>query len=172
MRRKIMGAIIAIASTSAFATAANDYVGNLSNVVQRQLVLVSGDNLKCDLHSNGRGYIPYEWSEVKLVTSIFPQPIFAHTVATKYSDTDLGSAETLCNLVAQVKAQANADGYIAAQVRVKAEVKLSPRYGGGCERDLLEEVTISFANGLILKAAEGRTLSGGTFQRTRCVGQF
>ena len=173
MRKKIVGIVLAIASTSAFATVANDYVGVLSNQVQRQGILVSGDNLKCEITRSGRGYIPYEWAIAKLAAApVYPEPIFAHTEISKFSDTGLGSAEDLCDLVNQVKAQADQDGYVEAQVRIKAEVKLSPRYGGGCGRDLLEEFTVTFSNGLALRSAQGRELSGGTNRPGRCIAQF
>jgi hypothetical protein len=173
MRKKIVGMVLAIASTSAFATTANDYVGVLSNQVQREGILVSGDSLKCEITRNGRGYIPYDWAIATLASApVFPEPIFAHTEVSKFSDTAIGSAENLCELVNQIKAQANQDGYAEAQVRVKAEVKLSPRYGGGCGRDLIEELTVTFANGLILKSAQGRQLSGGTNRPGRCLNQI
>jgi hypothetical protein len=173
MRKKLVGLVLAVASTSAFATVANDYVGVLSNQVEREGILVSGENLKCEISRSGRGYIPYEWAIASLAAvPVYPEPIFVHSEISNFSDTAMGSAEDLCDLVNQVKAQANQDGYVEAQIRVKAEVKLSPRYGGGCGRDLQEELTVTFANGLILKSAQSRQLSGGTNRPGRCIAPF
>jgi hypothetical protein len=172
MRRNIAGALVAIASTSAFATPANDYIGVISNQTRTESILVSGDELRCELYSNNRGYIPYDWSQVILKTSLYPEPIFSSPEVIRYSDASNGSAEALCNLVSQVKSQADEHGYVNAQVRIKAEIKLSPSYAGGCSRDLQEEVTVTFANGLILKALNARALAGGTVNRSRCATQF
>lgn len=166
MRIVLLGAAIAAMSTAAGAS--NDYLGQLSRQTTPNWIQVSGDNLTCQVESNDTGYVPVEWATATIKLPGYIGSVLQHPEASQYSNVARQSARRLCQLVAGVKASANADGYVAAELTSKVDVRLSVRYGGGCSRDLSEEITVTFANGLKLKSQDIRILAGGSEDQADC----
>lgn len=165
MRIVLLGAAIAAMATTAGAS--NDFLGQLSHRASIDELLVSGDNLTCKIEELNQGYIPTEWATatIKLLSS--NATVLNHDLAEKFSTVG-NTARRLCVLVADVKAHADSGGYIGATVTSHVEVRLNPRYGGGCNRDLIERVTVAFSNGLTLKSVGVRILGGGSEDQDTC----
>jgi hypothetical protein len=160
-RALVAGAVGLVGS----AAQAADYVGPLSHLEWQGSVSVAPEKLTC-VAERGTGYAPIAYSYATLtLESGWNGPTLGGATATIYEtgDTDL------CEAVEALRASATDNsGYALADLVSDLKVQLSPRYGGGCDRELVELVSVKFSDRLKFEGGDMRVLSGGTQTGWNC----
>lgn len=150
---------------AASAAQAADYIGDLSHLAWQGGVSVAADKLTC-VAERGTGYAPIAYSYATLILeSGWNGPTLGGISASIYEtgDTDL------CEAVEALRASATGNsGYALADLVSDLKVQLSPRYGGGCDRELVELVSVKFSDRLAFEGGDMRVLSGGTRTGWNC----
>ena len=170
MKRLLFGGALLMLATGASALETpDDYIGPLSVQEYETYLTFEEGTLNCEEHTSNTGYIPVTWAYVTLqLPEHDRQQVLIHHEATMYESQGNGSPATLCAEVQQFLASVANEPYVRVAKKSEVEVSLVPRYGGGCERELIERVTLTLNNRLVLQSTNMRLLSGGTPIGTDC----
>jgi hypothetical protein len=172
MRFFALGSALLLWATGAMATIEtpeDDFVGELSSHEYQSGVQIDGDNLTCRFQPGNNGYIPVTWATASLVVPNYDRNhVLQHATATLYETADQGDPESLCAEIERLKESA-VNSYVAATNSSVVRVALVPRYGRGCAREIIEEITITISDRLVFKAINMRILSGGSDDSEDCL---